>query len=102
MGAPRPTQDAEFWKYVSHTWDMSRTYLSPRDLLLEEIQDQLYDETNIDFDDYWTSDRLQQQQEIRQKAKLRAINLKSGIFPYYSQILFFCSFYAPNNVPKKP
>ena len=78
IGAPRPTQDAEFWKYVSHTWDMSRTYPSPRDLLLEQIQDQIYYETNVDFDDYWTSDRLQQHQEIRQKAQLRALIRHEG------------------------
>jgi len=78
IGAPGPSEDAEFWKYVSHTWDMSRTYPSPRDLLLEQFQDDIYEETNVDYDTYWTDQRQQATEEIRDKAKLRALVREQG------------------------
>lgn len=78
IGAPRPVEDAEFWKYVSHTWDMGRTYPSPRDLLLEQLEDQIYKETNVDYENYWTDQRQQASEEIRDKARLRALVRDQG------------------------
>jgi hypothetical protein len=77
IGAPLPAEDAEFWRYESHTWDMSRTYLSAREKLMEEMEEIAYYESNLD-PNYWTDDAIQFQNELEEKAKLRALVREEG------------------------
>lgn len=77
VGAPLPSEDAEFWRYESHTWDMSKTYQSSREKIMEELEDIAYHESNLD-PQYWTSERIQQQNEIEEKVKLRALVREEG------------------------
>lgn len=77
VGAPMPCEDTDFWKYQSHTWDMSKNLVSPRDLLLEEIEEEVYYETNVDKS-YWTRERVLAAEEKEEKAKLRAMVREEG------------------------
>mmetsp|Transcript_20583 Transcript_20583/g.56821 ORF Transcript_20583/g.56821 Transcript_20583/m.56821 type:complete len:642 (+) Transcript_20583:2-1927(+) len=71
LGAPNPSIDAHFWQHETHTWSMRKTFPLQRDLLLQEIQDQVYDEANLD-PNVWTPERTQEAEEIETKARLRA------------------------------
>ena len=77
VGAPIPTEDAEFWRYETHTWDMSKNIKTPRDLLLKELEELVYEEANTD-PNYWTQERIDEQKEIEEKAKLRAMVREEG------------------------
>jgi hypothetical protein len=77
IGAPLPAEDAEFWRYESHTWDMSRTYISAREKQMEEMEEMAYYEANLD-PNYWTDDTIQFQNELEEKAKLRALVREEG------------------------
>lgn len=78
VGAPNPIDcDSEFWRYESHTWDMTRTYPSPRHLLLEDLEEVTYIDSNLDYR-YWTYDRLKEQEAIEEKAKLRSMVREAG------------------------
>jgi len=77
IGAPDPSEDSEFWRYESHTWDMSKTYPTPRELLLEELVEQVYDESNID-QKFWVDDKLLGHKELKEKSKLRALVREEG------------------------
>ena len=71
IGAPNPTLDSHFWSYETHTWDMSKTYKTSRDLLLEHIEDEVYEKTNLD-PNFWTKERIEEYEALERKAKLRA------------------------------
>ena len=77
VGAPLPAEDADFWRYESHTWDMSRTYRSGREKLMEEIEELAYYDSNLD-PKFWDDDKVQFQNELEQKAKLRALVREEG------------------------
>jgi hypothetical protein len=77
IGVARPSLDAHFWQYQGHTWDMSKTYQTQSDLLLQDFQDQAYWDTNLD-PAVWTKERLEQQEELERKARLRALVRQEG------------------------
>lgn len=77
LGEPDPTFDTEYWRYESHTWHMEKTYPTPRELLLQELLENTYEEANID-ENFWTPERLQEREAIERKAKLRAMVLDTG------------------------
>ena len=77
VGAPLPAEDADFWRYESHTWDMSRTYRSGREKVMEEIEELAYYDSNLD-PKFWDDDKVQFQNELEQKAKLRALVREEG------------------------
>eukprot|EP00978_Attheya_sp_CCMP212_P047340 scaffold421315_cov55-Attheya_sp.AAC.2 len=77
LGAPRPTDDAEFWRYESHTWDMSPTYPTPRELLWDEIVEQTYVGANVD-EAYWTPPRKAAWEDLEERARLRALVREEG------------------------
>jgi hypothetical protein len=77
IGAPLPTDDADFWKYESHTWNMSRTYKSARQKLMDELEDMAYYNSNLD-EDFWTDENITFQNELEEKAKLRALVREEG------------------------
>ena len=77
LGEPDPTLDTEYWRYESHTWHMDKTYPTPRELLLQELLENAYEEANID-ESFWTPERLQEREAIERKAKLRAMVLDTG------------------------
>lgn len=78
VGEPAPSNDASFWRYESHTWKVQKTYQTPKDKLLQEIQEGLYDHANIDYNLYWSKERVAFQLEKEEKAKLRALVLNEG------------------------
>jgi len=88
LGSPNPSIHDEFWRFESHTWDMSKTYPSPRDLLLEDLQEFSYQQANMPSEDptspssrktvYWTQERVLAQDELEEKAKLRALVREEG------------------------
>ena len=77
IGAPFPTNDADFWKYETHTWHMRRTYKTRRDVILEQLEETAYLEANID-PAYWTPARLKYREALEEKAKLRAMVRDAG------------------------
>lgn len=77
IGAPMPSDDSDFWKYQSHTWDMSKNFISSREMLLKDIEEEGYHEVNVDSK-YWTKERLLAKEELEEKAKLRALVREEG------------------------
>lgn len=71
IGVPNPSLDSHFWQYETHTWEMTKTYKTHQDILLEESEDQVYRATNID-PEFWTPERVKAQEELELKARLRA------------------------------
>eukprot|EP00429_Kryptoperidinium_foliaceum_P004763 CAMPEP_0176011202 /NCGR_PEP_ID=MMETSP0120_2-20121206/5164_1 /TAXON_ID=160619 /ORGANISM="Kryptoperidinium foliaceum, Strain CCMP 1326" /LENGTH=581 /DNA_ID=CAMNT_0017344061 /DNA_START=74 /DNA_END=1815 /DNA_ORIENTATION=+ len=71
IGVPNPSLDSHFWQYECHTWDMSKTYKTHQDILLEEYEEEVYRKTNID-PEFWTPERVAARNELEAKAKLRA------------------------------
>ena len=72
IGVPNPSLDSHFWQYECHTWHMPKTYKTQREILLEEIEEQSYEQANID-PKYWNNSRLQSRERLERKAKLRAM-----------------------------
>lgn len=77
VGAPNPTDDASFWRYEAHTWDMSKTYSTPREELLRELEEMSYMEANVS-ETYWTDERVEEQRQLEDRAKLRAMVREEG------------------------
>ena len=77
VGAPDPTDDASFWRYEAHTWDMSRTYSTPREELLRDLEELSYLEANVS-EEYWTDGRMEEQRTLEDRAKLRAMVREEG------------------------
>ena len=77
LGAPNPSVDAHYWKFETHTWNMAKTYVSQRQDLLDRIEEAAYHEANIDKK-FWTSERIEAQEKLEQKAKLRAMVYSAG------------------------
>ena len=71
IGVPNPSPDSHFWSYQGHTWDMSKTYKTQSQLLLEEMEDEAYWATNID-PNVWTPERIAEHEAREQKAQLRS------------------------------
>ena len=71
LGVPNPSLDSHFWQYETHTWEMNKTYKTRQDILLEENEKTVYHMTNVD-PEFWDDDRVAAQEELEQKAKLRA------------------------------
>jgi hypothetical protein len=78
LGVPNPSLDSHFWNhYQGHTWDMAKTYKTQSQLLMEDLQQEAYHQTNIDTT-VWNDERVQQQERLEQKAKLRALVRNEG------------------------
>lgn len=77
LGAKNPSLDSHFWQFETHTWQMNRSYKSKREVLLEELEQKAYDDANIDKL-FWTAERLEEQQNLEDKAKLRAMVHSAG------------------------
>lgn len=71
LGVPNPSLDSHFWQYETHTWEMGKTYKTHQDILLEQYEEEVYHATNVD-PEFWTPERVQAQEELERKAKLRA------------------------------
>jgi len=71
IGAPNPSPDAQFWQHETHTWQMTKTYKLQRELLLEDLQQEIYDDANLD-PEFWTPERMAKTIELEEKARLRA------------------------------
>lgn len=71
LGAPNPSLDAHFWASETHTWQMTRTYKSQREVLLEQVRQIAFDEANIDKS-FWRPERIEEVQDLETRARLRA------------------------------
>jgi hypothetical protein len=78
VGEAAPSSDAQFWRYESHTWKVQSTYPTIKEKLFEDIQEMVYDQSNVDYKVYWNKERLDYQNELEQKAKLRALVQNEG------------------------
>ncbi|KAG7342514.1 hypothetical protein IV203_007607 [Nitzschia inconspicua] len=77
LGVPNPSLDSHFWQYQGHTWNMAKTYQTQSDMLLQDLEEQAYLQTNLD-PSVWTTEQHRQQQLLEQKAKLRALVRQEG------------------------
>lgn len=77
LGAPNPSLDAHFWQNETHTWHMTKTYKSQREILLEEIRELAYEEANVDKS-FWTPERIEEIQDLETRARLRAEVQRAG------------------------
>lgn len=71
IGVPNPSLDSHFWHYETHTWEMNKTYKTHQDILLEQMEQDAYNHTNVD-EEFWDEERVMAHDEIERKAKLRA------------------------------
>ena len=77
LGAPNPSLDTHFWSIETHTWHMTKTYKSPKEILYQKLKEKAYEEANIDKK-FWTKERLEEQIKLEEKARLRAMVQASG------------------------
>jgi hypothetical protein len=77
LGAPTPTEDVEFWRYHSLSPYKGRTYPLAREILLDELEEASYVESNMDSA-FWTEERLGEREELEEKARLRAMVYDAG------------------------
>jgi hypothetical protein len=77
LGAVNPSVDTHFWQQEAHIMDVSKTFQSKKEILLENLLGKIYYEATMD-DKYWTPERLQDRQKLVQKAKLRAMVRAEG------------------------
>ena len=77
VGAPLPSEDADFWRYQGHTWKMTKNYRSAREKMMEELEDMAYHNSNLD-ESYWDEEKIKFQVELEKKAKLRALVREEG------------------------
>jgi hypothetical protein len=69
--------DEDFWRYQCHTLDPRPTYKSPKELMLEELEEMSHEQANIS-PEYWTNDRVRLQEKREERARLRAIVREEG------------------------
>eukprot|EP00579_Thalassiosira_antarctica_P000862 CAMPEP_0201874242 /NCGR_PEP_ID=MMETSP0902-20130614/6542_1 /ASSEMBLY_ACC=CAM_ASM_000551 /TAXON_ID=420261 /ORGANISM="Thalassiosira antarctica, Strain CCMP982" /LENGTH=641 /DNA_ID=CAMNT_0048401063 /DNA_START=78 /DNA_END=2003 /DNA_ORIENTATION=+ len=67
----------DFWRYECHTWNASPTYKSPKEVMLEEIEDMSYLQANNNAN-YWTKERVEEFEKKESQARLRAIVREEG------------------------
>lgn len=77
LGSSSPSVDSHFWQYESHTMHMDKMYKTSRELLLDELMEQIYEESTVD-EAFWTQDRLRDQRQLEKKARLRALVRAAG------------------------
>lgn len=77
LGAPNPSLDSHFWQNETHTWHMTKTYKTQRELLLEQIRQMAYEDSNLDKD-FWTPERLEEAKDLETRARLRAEVQRAG------------------------
>lgn len=104
LGAPNPSLDSHYWRYETHTWQMRKTYKSQRELLLEELEEQAYQEANVDKS-FWTPERIARAEEDEDRARLRAMVLSAGrseLLRQQSSMVREAQEVKPGELPKKP
>lgn len=69
--------DGDFWRYECHTWDARPTYKSPKEVMLEELENIAYLQAN-NSPAYWTKERVEAAERREQRARLRAIVREEG------------------------
>ena len=78
VGVSDPSLDNHFWLYEGHTWDRSKTYKTKSEMLLQRLEDEAYDLTNIDTKSVWTIEKEQDYTTLLNKAKLRSLVRQAG------------------------
>jgi hypothetical protein len=103
LGSPSPSVDSHFWQYESHTMHLNKTYKTPRELLLQELLDKIYEEATVD-ETFWTPERVRDREELERKAKLRAMVRAEGrrsLLEKQKQLLDDYFGTAEDEVPKR-
>lgn len=67
----------DFWRYECHTWDARPTYKSPKEVMLEELEYMSYLQANNN-PNYWTKERVEEEERKEQRARLRSIIREEG------------------------
>ena len=67
----------DYWRYECHTWDARPTYKDPKEVMLEELEYMAYLQTNNNAE-YWTKERVGENERREQRARLRAIIREEG------------------------
>ena len=67
----------DFWRYECHTWDARPTYKTPKEVMLGELEYVAYLQANND-PNYWTKERVEEEERKEQRARLRAIIREEG------------------------
>mmetsp|Transcript_18222 Transcript_18222/g.25918 ORF Transcript_18222/g.25918 Transcript_18222/m.25918 type:complete len:552 (+) Transcript_18222:63-1718(+) len=80
-------EDATFWRYMSDTWDMSKTYRTPKDVIFQHLQEQMDYQANLDETTYWTPQKQQDQFQKEERARLRALVQRQSILQLVQQQL---------------
>mmetsp|Transcript_14435 Transcript_14435/g.30394 ORF Transcript_14435/g.30394 Transcript_14435/m.30394 type:complete len:657 (-) Transcript_14435:49-2019(-) len=82
IGAPSGPEtgfgdDGDFWRYECHTWDARPIYKEPKEVLLEELEYLAYLQAN-NMPGYWTPEKVELENRIDMRARLRAIVREEG------------------------
>lgn len=64
--------DALFWKFQSYTQRLEKTFMSPKEYLLERLSEVMVVQASMDSA-FWTEERVNKTIERKEKAKLRAL-----------------------------
>jgi len=70
-------KDSVYWRFQSRTADMSRSYPKRREMLLDQILDDVHADENID-PEYWTNEKFDTVFQREQRVKLQAMIRKEG------------------------
>ena len=70
-------EDSSFWRYESHTLRRQRTFLSPREYILEKLEERILIDSNLN-EQFWTQEKLDEIVQKKTKAKLRALVQMQG------------------------
>lgn len=70
-------EDSIFWRFQSHTLPRQNTLMSPREYILEKLEERLIISSNINHE-FWTPERRRDVIKWQEKAKLRALVQNNG------------------------
>lgn len=70
-------EDATFWRYQSHTMPRQKSFMSPREHILEQLEQKLDFDSNLN-EEVWTPERQEKTIRLLEKVKLRALVQNAG------------------------
>jgi len=70
-------EDATFWRYQTHTQPRNRRLQSPKEYILEKLEEYIFIQSNFDSN-FWTPERRRDVIQWQEKAKLRALVQNRG------------------------
>ena len=77
IGVANPSIDTHFWQFQTHAQQFRKSYPLMRDVFLQDQVETAYYEANVD-NEFWTPERLAEQEKLEEKARLRALLQTAG------------------------